>query len=84
MAERTAQKRKAVGFTAANGRTPKASEVSHVPTSEAHANLGLALLAFGKPQESIPEFEVALRLKPDLKGAADNLRRAEAQLSSQR
>jgi tetratricopeptide (TPR) repeat protein len=52
--------------------------------AEAHGNLGLALLASGKAQESIPEFELALRLKPELKGAADNLRRAQAQLSSQR
>ena len=44
--------------------------------AETHANLGLALLASGKPQESIPEFETALRLKPELTGAADNLRRA--------
>jgi Flp pilus assembly protein TadD len=52
--------------------------------AETHANLGLALLASGKPQESIPEFETALRLKPELTGAADNLRRAQAQLGSQR
>src|SRR5437667_2301103 len=52
--------------------------------AEAHANLGLALLASGKPQESIPEFEMALRLKPELTGAADNLRRAQAQLGSQK
>jgi hypothetical protein len=44
----------------------------------------LSLLESGKPGESIPEFEAALRLKPDLTGAADNLRRAQAQLSSQR
>jgi hypothetical protein len=44
----------------------------------------LALLASGKARESIPEFEMALRLKPELKGAADNLQRAQAQLSSQR
>ena len=50
--------------------------------AEAHANLGLALLASGKPRESIPEFERALRLKPELTGAADNLRRAQAQLGS--
>ena len=37
-----------------------------------------------RPRESIPEFEVALRLKPQLKGAADNLQRAQAQLGSQR
>jgi tetratricopeptide (TPR) repeat protein len=52
--------------------------------AEAHANLGLALLASGKPRESIPEFETALRLKPELTGAADNLRRAQAQLGSQK
>jgi hypothetical protein len=44
----------------------------------------LALLASSNARESIPEFEAALRLKPELKGAADNLRRAQAQLGSQR
>jgi tetratricopeptide (TPR) repeat protein len=53
-------------------------------SAQAHANLGLALLASEKPRESIPEFEAALRLRPELKAAADNLRRAQAQLSSQR
>ena len=52
--------------------------------AEAHSNLGLALLASGKARESIPEFEVALRLKPELRGAADNLQRAQAQLGSQK
>jgi protein O-mannosyl-transferase len=52
--------------------------------AETHNNLGLALLASGKARESIQEFEVALRLNPELKGAADNLRRAQAQLGSQR
>jgi Tfp pilus assembly protein PilF len=51
-------------------------------SAENHNNLGLALLASGKARESIPEFEAALRLKPELKGAADNLRRAQAQLGS--
>jgi len=51
--------------------------------AEAHANLALALLASGKSRESIPEFETALRLNPQLTGAADNLRRAQAQLESQ-
>ena len=53
-------------------------------SAEAHSNLGLALLASGKAQESVPEFELALRLKPELRGAADNLQRAQAQLGSQR
>jgi protein O-mannosyl-transferase len=72
------------------GRIPEAIEQLHEalrlnPTSaETHANLGLALLALGKPRESIPEFEMALRLKPELAGAADNLRRAQAQLESQK
>lgn len=48
--------------------------------AQAHANLGLALVASGKPRESVPEFEVALQLKPDLKAAADGLRHAQEQL----
>jgi protein O-mannosyl-transferase len=50
MAKRTAQKRKAVGFTAANERTPKAFEVSHVTTFERPdllILLGLAIVTFG-------------------------------------
>jgi len=72
------------------GRMPEAIEQLHEAlrlnpnSAEAHNNLGLALLASGKPRESIPEFEAALRLKPELKGAADNLRRGQAQLNSQR
>jgi tetratricopeptide (TPR) repeat protein len=72
------------------GRIPEAIEQFHEAlrlnpnNAEAHANLGLALLASGKPRESIPEFEAALRLKPELTGAADNLRRAQAQSDSQR
>src|SRR5205809_6888648 len=50
MAKRTAQKRRVVGFTAANGRTPKAFEVSHATTLE-RADvlilLGLAVVTFG-------------------------------------
>jgi tetratricopeptide (TPR) repeat protein len=52
--------------------------------AEVHANLGLALLASGRPRESIPEFEIALRLNPELKDVADNLQRAQAQLGTQR
>src|SRR6266478_4691799 len=72
------------------GRIPEAIEELHEAlrlnpnNAETHNNLGLALVASGKPRESIPEFEVALRLKPELKGAADNLERAKAQLSSQK
>src|SRR5882724_10033924 len=68
------------------GRFPEATDQLHEALrlnpngAEVHYNLGLALLASGKPQESIAEFEIALRLKPELKGAADNLRRAQAQL----
>jgi Tfp pilus assembly protein PilF len=72
------------------GRIPEAIEQLHEAlrlnpnNAEAHSNLGLALLASSNARESIPEFEAALRLKPELKGAADNLRRAQAQLGSQR
>jgi protein O-mannosyl-transferase len=72
------------------GRIPEAIDQLHealwlYPNSApAHANLGLALLASGKPRESIPEFEAALHFRPESKAAADNLRRAQAQLSSQR
>src|SRR6266536_6395781 len=50
MAKRTAQKRKAVGFTGANGRTPKPLEVRHVTTFERPdllIVLGLAVVTFG-------------------------------------
>jgi tetratricopeptide (TPR) repeat protein len=50
MAKRTAQKRKALGFTAANERTPKAFEVSRVTTFERPDLLilvGLAIVTFG-------------------------------------
>jgi tetratricopeptide (TPR) repeat protein len=72
------------------GRTPEAIDQFHEAlrlkpdSAEVHNTLGLALLGSGKARESIPEFEAALRLKPELQGAADNLRRAQAQVSSQR
>src|SRR6201997_3759784 len=50
MAKRMAQKREAVGFTAVNGRTPKAFQVSHVTTLERPdllILLGLAVVTFG-------------------------------------
>jgi Flp pilus assembly protein TadD len=53
-------------------------------SAETHNNLGLALMGAGRTGESVPEFEMALQLKPELSGAADNLQRARAQLSSQR
>ena len=72
------------------GRLPEAIEQLqealrlNANSAENHNNLGLALLASGKARESIPEFEAALHLKPELKGAADNLRRAQAQLGNQK
>jgi Flp pilus assembly protein TadD len=72
------------------GRIPEAIEQfqealrMNPNNAEAHANLGLALLASGKPRESVHEFEIALRLNPELKGAADSLQRAHAQLGSQK
>jgi tetratricopeptide (TPR) repeat protein len=50
MDKRTARKQKAVGFAAANERTPKAFEVSHVTTFERPdllIVLGLAVVTFG-------------------------------------
>jgi hypothetical protein len=50
MAKRTAQKRKAVGFTAVKQATPKAFDVSHVTTFERPDLLivmGLAIVTFG-------------------------------------
>src|SRR5437762_3986724 len=50
MARQTTQKRKAVGFTAANKPTPKVFEVSHVTTFERPdllILLGLAIVTFG-------------------------------------
>ncbi len=50
MAKRPAQKREPAGFTAANGQTPKTSEVSGVPTFERPdllILLGLAAVTFG-------------------------------------
>jgi hypothetical protein len=44
----------------------------------------LVLLAAGKPQESILEFEAALQLNPELKAAVNGLRQAQAQLSQQK
>jgi tetratricopeptide (TPR) repeat protein len=72
------------------GKIPEAIDQLHEAlrlnphSAEAHNNLGLALLASGKPRESIPEFEAALQLNPEFKAAADDLRRAQAQLSPQR
>jgi tetratricopeptide (TPR) repeat protein len=72
------------------GRIPEAIDQLHEAlrlnphSAEAHNNLGLALLASGRTRESIPEFVAALRLKPELRDAADSLRRAQAQLSSQK
>lgn len=72
------------------GRIPEAIEQLHEAlrlnpnSAEAHNNLGLALLASGKARESIPEFKAAMHLKPELKGTAENLQRAQAQLGSQK
>jgi Flp pilus assembly protein TadD len=91
LAPKDAEIRNNLGLALAGlGRIPEAIDQLHEAlrlnpnNAEAHANLGLALLESGKPRESIPEFEAALRLKPEFKLAADNLHRAQAQLSSQR
>jgi Tfp pilus assembly protein PilF len=51
-------------------------------SAEAHNNLGLVFLAAGKPQEGLAHFSAALRLKPDLAGAPENLRCAQAQINA--
>jgi Flp pilus assembly protein TadD len=91
LAPNDADIQKDLGVTLARlGRTSEAIDHFHEAlrlnpyNAWTHNNLGLSLLESGKPGESIPEFEAALRLNPELKGAADNLRRARAQLSSQR
>jgi tetratricopeptide (TPR) repeat protein len=91
LAPNDADIQKDIGVTLARlGRTPEAIDHFHEAlrlnpyNASAHNNLGLSLLESGKPGESIPEFEAALRLNPELQGASDNLRRAQAQLGSQR
>ena len=61
-----------MNFTKRCGWIPTARELMTI--------WGWPSLTSGKPQESIPEFEAALRLKPEFKAAADGLRRAQAQL----
>ena len=53
-------------------------------SAEAHNNLGLVLLASGKPDESAAHFSTALRLKPDLAVAQENLRHAQMQIDAQK
>jgi tetratricopeptide (TPR) repeat protein len=91
LAPNDADIQKDLGVTLARlGRIPESIDRFHEAlrlnpyNASAHHNLGLSLLESGKPGESIPEFEAALRLNPELKGAADNLRRAQAQVSSPR
>jgi FOG: TPR repeat len=91
LAPNDADIQKDLGVTLARlGRIPESIDHFHEAlrlnpyNASAHNNLGLSLLESGKPGESIPEFEAAMRLNPELNGVADNLRRAQAQLSSQR
>ena len=91
LAPNDADIQKDLGVTLARlGRIPESIDHFHEAlrlnpyNASAHNNLGLSLLESGKPGESIPEFEAAMHLNPELNGAADNLRRAQAQLSSQR
>ena len=53
------------------GRIPEALEYAHravkvAPSAETHRNLGIALTQAGRIQEALVEFELALRIKPDL------------------
>ena len=51
-------------------------------SAEAHNDLGLVLLAQGKPEESLPHFSAAMDLKPNFTVARDNLRRAQRQIDA--
>jgi tetratricopeptide (TPR) repeat protein len=51
-------------------------------SAEAHSNLGGVLLMAGQPEKSIPYLNTALRLKPGLAAAEDNLKRAQIQLDA--
>jgi tetratricopeptide (TPR) repeat protein len=60
------------------GRIPEALEyaqraVTVAPSAETHRNLGIALTQAGRVQEAIGEFDLALRMKPDLADAHHNL-----------
>jgi tetratricopeptide (TPR) repeat protein len=50
--------------------------------AEVHNNLGLLLLMTGQPEKSLPHFSAALRLKPNLTAASDNLKRAQRQIDA--
>ena len=50
--------------------------------AEVHNNLGLLLLMTGQPEKSLPHFSTALRLKPGLTIAQDNLTRAQKQIEA--
>jgi protein O-mannosyl-transferase len=92
LAPKDAEIRNNLGLALARlGRIPEAINEFHEavrldPNKAAapHTNLGSLLLASGKAQESIPEFETALRLNPEFKIAAEGLRQAQEQLSSQK
>lgn len=67
------------------GRIPEALEyaqraVKVAPSAETHRNLGIALTQAGRIQEALVEFDLALRIKPDLADAHHNLAVALLQL----
>jgi Tfp pilus assembly protein PilF len=53
-------------------------------SAETHEALGVALAKSGKPEESIPHFLAALRIRPDWALARDNLKRAQNQINTRR
>ncbi len=72
------------------GRLPEAVEQLNEAlrlnpnSAEAHTTLGVVLLRSGKAEDSIPHFLAALRLKPNWALARDNLKRAQAQITTPR
>ena len=67
-------------LTEAAGQLNKALRLD--PNSaETHEALGVVLAMSGKPEESIPHFLAALRIKPDWALAKDNLKRAQNQIN---
>jgi tetratricopeptide (TPR) repeat protein len=80
LAERALSEQKA---TAAEAEARKAVAFDD-KNADAHNLLGAALASQGKFREAVPEFQMAVRLDPQLQSAKDNLVRASALLSLRR
>ena len=61
----------------ANAGWPAPAPIEPAPgAAETHNNLGIALAQLGRIGEAIPEFQAALRIRPDFADAKANLARA--------